>query len=73
LKEEENVFFVPCPARSIDFDSRSHQKLELYKVEVFKIHNVWNVRLLWKKSKRYGKDVAYILHLTNYGQKKVHE
>jgi hypothetical protein len=39
-------FFVHCSVGSADFDCRWHQKLELYKVEVFKIHNVWNVRLL---------------------------
>jgi hypothetical protein len=39
-------FFVPYLARSRDFDSRLHRKLELHKVEVFEIHNMWNVRLL---------------------------
>jgi hypothetical protein len=45
-------FLVPYPAWSTNFDSRWHQKLELHKVEVLDIHNEWNVRLLWKESKR---------------------
>jgi hypothetical protein len=36
--------FVSCPIGLADFDSRWHQKLELYKVEFLKIHNMWNVR-----------------------------
>jgi hypothetical protein len=43
-------FFGPCLARSADFDSPLHQKLELHKVEFLEIHNVWNVRYLSKKS-----------------------
>jgi hypothetical protein len=43
-------FFVPCPARSTDFDSYWLEKLELYKVEVLEIHDVWILRFLWKKS-----------------------
>jgi hypothetical protein len=42
----KKYFFVSYPAGSADFDSRWRQKLELHKVEVFEIHNVWNVRLL---------------------------
>jgi hypothetical protein len=44
--------FVPCLAGATNFDSHWRQKLELHKVEIFEIHNVWNVQLLWKKSER---------------------
>jgi hypothetical protein len=37
-------FFGPYPTGSTDFDSRWRQKLELHKVELLEIHNVWNVR-----------------------------
>jgi hypothetical protein len=43
-------FFLPYPARLANFDSHWREKLELHKVEVLEIHNVWNVRFLWKKS-----------------------
>jgi hypothetical protein len=48
FEERRKCFFIPCPAGSVDFDSRWHEKLELHKVEVLEIHNVWNVRFLWK-------------------------
>jgi hypothetical protein len=50
FERRKKCFFVPCPARSANFDSYWHEKLELQKVEVLEIHNVWNVRFLWKKS-----------------------
>jgi hypothetical protein len=45
-------FFVPYMVGSASFDSRWHEKLELNKVEILKIYNVWNVRFLWKVSLR---------------------
>jgi hypothetical protein len=52
---KRKCFFVPCLVRLIDFDSRWRKKLELHKVEVLEIHNVWNVRFLWKNLKDRGK------------------
>jgi hypothetical protein len=40
FERRRKCFFVPCPAWSANFDSLWHQKLELYKIEVFGIHNV---------------------------------
>jgi hypothetical protein len=44
------MFFLACSAGSPNFDSCWHEKLELHKVEVLEIHNVWNMRFWWKKS-----------------------
>jgi hypothetical protein len=43
-------FFRPYPAGSAAFDSRLRHFIEVHKVELFEIHNVWHVRYLWKKS-----------------------
>jgi hypothetical protein len=39
---------------SADFNSCWREKLELCIVEVLDIHNVWNVRFLWKKILEVG-------------------
>jgi hypothetical protein len=59
LKEEENAF-VPCMARSANFDSYWHETFEVHKVEVLEIHNVWNVRFLWKKSLEVGEGCSIV-------------
>jgi hypothetical protein len=43
-------FFRPCPAGSAAFDTRLRHFIEVHKVELLEIRNVWHVRYLWKKS-----------------------
>jgi hypothetical protein len=47
---KRQCFLGPYLVGSAAFDSLLHHKLEVHKVELLKIHNVWHVRYLWKKS-----------------------
>jgi hypothetical protein len=50
FEERRQCFFRSCLAGSAAFDSRLRHFIKVHKVELLKIHNVWHVRYLWKKS-----------------------
>jgi hypothetical protein len=50
----KQCFFRAYLAGSAAFDSHLRHKLEVHKVELLEIHNVWHVRYLWKNLRSRG-------------------